>query len=188
MILVLLALFLISPAQPALAGGQDVPDFVEQVFLTEPAALKQAFPDADKVEEKIHRFTMKERHAIEGRLGWTLAESSVTVHEGFKDGRLIGRAMIAEEIGKFKPISFLVKVSPEGRVDRVEILVYREAVGADVRRQRFLRQFKGKTARDGLRINRDILNVTGATMSVQAVSAGVKKTLVILDEIYKKTP
>ena len=65
-------------------------------------------------------------------------------------------------------------------------MVYREPVGAEVRRQRFSRQFRGKTAKDPLRINRDILNVTGATMSVQAMTAGVKKVLVILDELYSR--
>ena len=68
----------------------------------------------------------------------------------------------------------------------MEVMVYRESVGAEVRRQRFARQFRGKTAKDSLRINRDILNITGATMSVQAMTAGVKKTLVILDELYLK--
>ena len=62
-------------------------------------------------------------------------------------------------------------------------MVYREAVGEEVRRARFTRQFRGRSAKDPLRINRDILNVTGATMSVQAMTAGVKKVLVLLDVI-----
>ena len=65
-------------------------------------------------------------------------------------------------------------------------MIYREPVGTEVRRQRFLRQFRKKSAKDSLRINRDILNITGATMSVQAMTAGIKKVLVILDELYIK--
>lgn len=169
-----------SPA-PA-AGGYDYPEFVEQVFLTEEAALKTVFPGADKVIRETRVLSPGEKQRIEARLGWVLNESSVTVHRGFKDGAPQGQAMITEEIGKFKPITFIVKVTNEGRVERVEIMTYREAVGAEVRRQRFARQFKGKTARDPLRINRDILNVTGATLSVQAVTAGVKKVLILLEE------
>lgn len=120
------------------------------------------------------------------RLGWKLSESTITVFQGFKQNEPQGWAIITEEIGKFKPITFIVKVSPEGKVEKVEVLVYREPVGVEVRKQRFARQFKGKTAKDRLRINRDILNITGATMSVQAMTAGVKKALVILDELYLK--
>ena len=62
-------------------------------------------------------------------------------------------------------------------------MVYREEVGQEVRRQRFTNQFKGKNAKSALRINRDIINITGATMSVQALTLGVKKVLLILDEL-----
>ena len=169
----------------ARAGAADAPD-ADQVFLTVDGALKTAFPGADRVERTDHAFTAAEKQRIEERLGWALAESSATVYEGFKGGKTMGRAVITQEIGRFKPITFMVKTDPDGKVDRVEILVYREAVGAEVRRRRFWGQFRGKTAQDGLRINRDIINITGATMSVQAVTAGVRKVLVMLDELYPR--
>ena len=165
------------------AGGEAAyPDFIEQVYLTEEAALKSVFPGCDEIRRRVWKIDPKSKSRIESRTGWTLAESSVTVFEGFAAGEPQGKAMIAEEIGKFKPITFIVKQGNDGRVERVEVMVYREAVGAEVRRQRFSRQFRGKKAGDPLRINRDILNVTGATMSVQAMTAGVKKALVIMEE------
>jgi Na+-translocating ferredoxin:NAD+ oxidoreductase RnfG subunit len=50
-----------------------------------------------------------------------------------------------------------------------------------VSRRRFLDQFRGKTARSPLRLNKDILNITGATVSSRAVTLGVKKALVAFD-------
>ncbi len=167
----------------ATEGERSYPEFVEQVFLTEDAALKLAFPDCDRVEKKVIQISKDKKERIESRLGWVLSESTAAVFEGFSGKEPRGRAMVAEEIGKFKPITFMVKVSNEGKVERVDVMVYREAVGSEVRRPRFTRQFRGKSASDPLRINRDILNVTGATMSVQAMTAGVKKALVILDEL-----
>lgn len=178
-----------SPIRGRTAQGErNVPEFTEEVFLTEETALKTVFPENAKILKEVHHYTESEKKAIESRLGWTVAESSFTAFEGFLDGKSQGWAVITEEIGKFKPITFIIKVSNEGKVERVEVMVYREAVGSEVRRQRFMRQFKGKSAKDPLRINRDILNVTGATMSVQAITAGVKKTLVILDELHFKRP
>lgn len=182
--LLLIVLFLAAECGKANAKVEEYPEFIEQVFLTEDAALKSVFPDCDKVSQNTRIFSSQERQRIEARLGWKLAESSITIHQGFRQGQSQGWAVITEEIGKFKPITFIVKVSNEGKVERVEVLVYREPVGVEVRKQRFARQFKGKTAKDKLRINRDILNITGATMSVQAMTAGVKKVLVILDELY----
>ena len=170
------------PLVRAAEGDAAYPDFIEQVYLTEEAALRSVFPDCDEVRRRAWKIDPKSKSRIESRTGWTLSESSVTIYEGFAAGGPRGKAMIAEEIGKFKPITFIVKQDNEGKVERVEVLAYREPVGAEVRRQRFSRQFRGKKAGDSLRINRDILNVTGATMSVQAMTAGVKKALVIMEE------
>lgn len=166
--------------------GEKQPEFIEQVFLTEEAAVKAVFSENEKVVKRTRAFTQEQKKRIESRLGWTVAESSVAVFEGYRDSQTSGWAVIAEEIGKFKPMTFMVKVSNKGKVERVEMMVYREPVGAEVRRKRFWGQFKGKSAQDRLRINRDILNITGATMSVQAMTAGVRKALVILEELYTR--
>ncbi len=160
------------------------PEFVEQVFLAEDAALKAVFAENESVTRKVHAFTREQKSRIESQTGWTLAESSVTVFEGRIGVRPSGWAMVCEEIGKFKPMTFMVRVSADGKVERVEVMVYREPVGAEVRRKRFWGQFRGKTVHDRLRLNRDILNITGATMSVQAMTAGVRKSLVIISELY----
>ena len=39
---------------------------------------------------------------------------------------------------------------------------------------------------DPIRINKDIINISGATMSVRSISAGVKRVLVLVDEFYLK--
>lgn len=39
---------------------------------------------------------------------------------------------------------------------------------------------------DPSRINKDIINITGATMSVRSMSAGIKRVLVLIDEFYLK--
>src|SRR5437867_3928415 len=67
-----------------------------------------------------------------------------------------------------------------------KVLVYRESKGSEVRMKRFNSQYEGKTVLDPIRINKDIINITGATMSVRSVSAGVKRALVLIDEFYLK--
>jgi Na+-translocating ferredoxin:NAD+ oxidoreductase RnfG subunit len=80
----------------------------------------------------------------------------------------------------------MVGVDPDGGVLNVEVLIYRESRGSEVRTKRFNAQYEGKTVWDPIRMNKDIINISGATMSVRSLSAGVKRTLVIVDEIYLK--
>ena len=44
-------------------------------------------------------------------------------------------------------------------------------------RRRFLNQYRGKGPQSALRINKDILNITGATVSSRAVTIGVRKAI-----------
>ena len=96
----------------------------------------------------------------------------------------MGYAIVGDEIGLYKPITFLVKISEARRVESVQVMVYRESRGGEVRRQRFLRQYKGKGGKSPIRINRDVIGVTGATLSVRALNAGVKKALAVVQAAY----
>ncbi len=180
-------LFMIALLTPALAAAQgtDGPEST-QVYLTPAQALKQAFPDADTVRTETHILTPDLIGRVERRLGWRLEESEVRVHLGYRGGRLLGYAVITEQVGLYKPITFLVKVTPDGRVDDTWIMTYRESRGGEVRRKRFLSQYQGKSAKDPIRLNRDVIGITGATLSVRAVSLGVKRVVTLIDEIYLK--
>ena len=94
--------------------------------------------------------------------------------------------MVNNTIGKHKHMTYMVGVDNRGACTDVELLVFREAKGSEVRRKRFNAQYEGKTVSDPIRINKDIINISGATMSVRSISAGVKRVLVLVDEFYLK--
>jgi len=70
-----------------------------------------------------------------------------------------------------------VALGPGGQVQRVEILQYRESYGGEVRQGSWLAQFIGKTRGSSLELNRDIRNISGATLSSLHVTEGVKRIL-----------
>jgi thiamine biosynthesis lipoprotein len=53
-----------------------------------------------------------------------------------------------------------------------------------VKEKRFLNQFRGKTLRNSIRVDEDIINYTGATLSSKAVARGVKRALFLFDAFY----
>ena len=66
----------------------------------------------------------------------------------------------------------------------VEILIYREPIGGEVKSEAFRKQFQGKKDTDPVRSGQDIKNITGATLSSRAVSLGVKRALLLWKEFY----
>ena len=154
------------------------------VYLTEEEALKILFPKAQKIQAEELRLTPDQKIRIQDRIGWKFPEESFRAFKAETDGKVDGYAVLQETIGKHRPITYIVGVTPQGKVFDVEIMVYRESKGSEVHRKRFNAQYEGKTAQDPISINKDIINITGATMSVRSVSAGVKRALVLVEEFY----
>lgn len=82
-------------------------------------------------------------------------------------------------IGKHDLINYAVALSADGAVRQVEILEYREAYGGQVRNERWRAQFVGRRHGDPVQIGRDIQNISGATLSCQHVTDGIRRLLAI---------
>src|SRR5881409_4377111 len=90
---------------------------------------------------------------------------------------LLGFAQVGNVIGKDQPITFLVAMDPTDRLKDVDILVYREPYGGEVAYEPWRRQFRGKSTGDSLRVGKEIRSISGATISVHAVTLGVRRML-----------
>lgn len=77
-------------------------------------------------------------------------------------------AWILEEIGKEEPITMGFVVE-SGRVQRVQVLIYRESRGWEVRFPAFTRQFENAALTPEFELDRSIDNISGATLSVNAL-------------------
>ena len=156
-----------------------------QVLQSEAAALHEIFDDIDSFQCDTVIVTDSLRAHLESTLHRGVRDSVYIVYEVFKDGFQSGLAIVTEEKGKYRPITFMAGISPALRVVDVRVLVYRESRGGQVQRSRFLRQYRGKKPGSPIRINRDIINITGATVSVHALNAGVRKCLAVAAIIAK---
>jgi FMN-binding domain len=123
-------------------------------YLTVDAAQKLAFPAATRFVEN-------------GGTTWK-------AHAG---DRLLGLFVLDHVIGKHLYIDYAVALDTSGRVTRVEILQYRESYGGEVREPGWLAQFVGKTSGSPLKVGSDIRNISGATLSSQHLTEGVKRVL-----------
>lgn len=160
-------------------------EHVERVLLTPRQALAEVFPQAALYATREYRPAAVDRAALEAQLGRPLAEAAypfLLVYDAQR--RFLGYALVTEERGKYRPITFLVGVTPAGQVQDVAVMVYRESRGAEVQQRRFLRQYRGKTLRNPIQSNRDIINISGATISVRSLNAGVRKVLALAQRAF----
>lgn len=157
-----------------------------QVYLSPQEGRGKIFPKAVRFARELHFVQPAAKAKLVEALGRTFVEDSLAVDLAYdKGGALLGYAIVSEEVGKFRPITFIVGIDRDFAVCGAAVLVYRESRGGQVRQPRFLRQYLGKDLGDPIRINRDIVNISGATLSVRSLNFGVRKVLALADYFYR---
>jgi Na+-translocating ferredoxin:NAD+ oxidoreductase RnfG subunit len=157
-----------------------------EVFMSEEEGVKIMLPKSERIRKDVIKLSPEKKTQIEERIGWKFPEQSFEVYIGETGTQVDGYALIQNTIGKHKPMTYMVGIDNKGQVSDVELLVFRESRGSEIRQKRFNAQYEGKTVNDPVRLNKDIINISGATMSVRSMSAGIKRVLVLVDEFYLK--
>lgn len=76
-----------------------------------------------------------------------------------------GLYIVGNVIGKHENIDVAVGLDQTGAVVGIEVLVYRETYGHEIRHPNWRAQFYGKNAANDIEIDEDIQNISGATLS-----------------------
>lgn len=166
-----------------LSSGATQPAQAQATFYTPRSLLAEFFPRSQLVTYKKFELTPEQRRNIEHKLGYSLAKPSYTFYVAKSGETVDGYAILDEQMGEHLPITYGIKFSPNGAVERQEVLVYRERYGDEVRDARFRQQFVGKTAADPLRPGEEVVAISGATISSRAMTLGVRRCLLLLDEL-----
>lgn len=91
------------------------------------------------------------------------------------NGQRAGWVLTDHAIGKYEFIDYAAGFDAQGAATGVEVLVYRESHGAEIRNAAWRRQFAGARGPKQIRFNDDIRNITGATLSCQHLTEGVQR-------------
>ena len=151
-----------------------------KIYISAEQAQKILFPNktltknpiiiTDDLQDKM-RAASSIRYPFQGERIWRSADG--------------GWLVIDEVIGKHEMITYAVALSPTGTVQGIEILEYVESYGYEVADPQWRKQFTGKTVSDPIKLNQDIQNIGGATLSCKHITDGVKRVTVLYDLALK---
>lgn len=88
-----------------------------------------------------------------------------------------GWFIVDEVLGKHEYITWALALSGGGAVKGLEVLTYRETYGHEIKLPKWRAQFSGKTAAAPVKIDSDIKNISGATLSCVHITDGVRRLL-----------
>jgi Na+-translocating ferredoxin:NAD+ oxidoreductase RnfG subunit len=149
------------------------------VFLAKDEALALAFPGAERVEERVLILTDAQKDDVERRARAKLETQLWTLYVGWKGGNVQGYAVIDTHVVRTLPETFMVVVDPKGTLRRVDVLAFHEPPEY-LPTERWIGQFPGRRLDDDLKLGAGIQGITGATLSAQAMTAGVRRALALV--------
>jgi hypothetical protein len=157
-----------------------------EVLLTEKAALDRAFPGA-VVERRTLYLTPEQVAAVEKAARSRLPSPIVTVFEAHTDGTVSGRAVLDTHTVRTMPETLLTVVDPNGRVRMALVLQFGEPPDY-LPRDGWLKTLEGKALDDDLWPGRGVRRVTGSTLTVQALTEALRRSLAIDSLLLRGKP
>lgn len=78
---------------------------------------------------------------------------------------------------------YLILYNKEKTIEKVKILRYEAAYGREITSRSWLRQFKGYSGKEKLRIGKEIDGMSGATLSSEGITKDIKQITQLLNAI-----
>jgi hypothetical protein len=154
------------------------------LYLNQEQALRVAFPEGTDVERKSVFLDAGMVEAIEKLAKAKVESGVVTFYMGKQDGQPTGYAFFSNHMVRTMPETIMTVVNPDGTVQMVELLAFYEP--DDYRPpKRWLSLFSRQKLDNDLRVKRGIRNLTGATLTAQAVTDSVRRTLATFETIIR---
>lgn len=142
----------------------------QKILMPNKSLVKNPIIITDELQDKM-RSASSIRHPFQGDRIWKASDGSWLI--------------VDEVVGKHEMITYAVALNPSGAVTGIEVMEYVESYGYEVAEVQWRKQFIGKTAADPIKLNQDIQNIGGATLSCKHLTDGVKRVAVLYDIALK---
>jgi Na+-transporting NADH:ubiquinone oxidoreductase subunit NqrC len=147
------------------------------VYFTADAVKKALFPEAMSFADRSVTLSKAQMTSIAKASGTRVTSAKVSVFEAQGANGKLGMLFIDKVYGKHEFITFALALDSGGSVRGIEIMDYRESYGDQIRQPKWRTQFDGKRSGQPLRIDKEILNISGATLSCVHITEGVRRLL-----------
>ena len=148
------------------------------LYKTQKQALGEAFPGGG-IERKTTFLTDAQAERVRELARAPLPSKIVSYYVGLDaEGQRAGSAFFDSHVVRTTAETVMVLIKPDGTVRRVEILAFYEPEDYRVR-QSWLDRMNDEDLSAELTVGRHLVRVTGATLTVRALAAAVRRALAL---------
>lgn len=154
-------------------------------YLSSTESQKLYFSDKAEFLPTTLSFSADQKDKIKEISGVRQRTSEIEYKKVMLGEEHLGWFFTDKVIGKHEYITYSVAVSKDAKVLGIEINEYLETHGHEIARKDWREKFKGKELKDPFKLDVDIPNISGATLSSRNVTDGVKRILTIVNLFAK---
>lgn len=146
-------------------------------YFTGDAVKRALFPSATRFVDRSVTLNAAQSKSISAAAKTRVSSPNIVALDAYGAGGKLGTLYIDKVYGKHEFITYAVALDASGAVHGIEIMDYRESYGDQVRNPAWRRQFTGKRNGQPLSIDKQVKNISGATLSCVHVTDGVRRVL-----------
>jgi hypothetical protein len=178
------------PAIPGLllATLAPAPIVVAADYLSLEMAQHAIYPDADAFTEMFVAQSPTQLQGLLAQAGPQPPHGMIRIWKATRAGALLGHVFVDEVIGRQNLITYAIGIDTSGSLRNLEIMSYRESHGGEVRNPAWRAQFDHRNSLEQLRFGADIKNISGATLSSEHVTQGVRWLMALWQSALRSAP
>ena len=146
-------------------------------YFTSDTVKHALFPGAMRFLDRSVTLNAAQSKSISAAAKTRVSFPRVVALDAYGSGGKLGTLYIDKVYGKHEFITYAVALDAAGAVLAIEIMDYRESYGDEVRNPAWRRQFAGKRSGQPLFIDKQVKNISGATLSCVHITDGVRRVL-----------
>ena len=168
-----------------LATLAPAPIVVAADYLSLDAAQHAVFPQADSFTPVVVTPSAAQLQMLLAQAGPQPPHGSIRIWRATRAGVPLGYFFVDEVNGKENLITYALGIDATGALCNLEIMSYRESHGGEIRNPAWRAQFDHRSALGQLRFGIDIKNISGATLSSEHVTQGVRWLMALWQSLLR---
>jgi hypothetical protein len=149
-----------------------------RVLMTQELALTGAFPAGTKITREKFFLTPQQLADARRESGVDFNDQLIIRYAGTRDGKIAGWAYFDSHRVRTLPETVMIVVTPEGKIDRIDILSFDEPTDYFPKR-RWLDQLLGRKLDPELSLTGAIRPISGASLTGRAIVNASRKVLAL---------
>ena len=156
-------------------------------LITPHAAISQTYGENAAIETKKLQLDKQTLQAVSKQAKTKLKTDKFRAYTIGIDKKTVAYALLITQKVRTKNASVLYMVDLNGTIRAVEIVAFHEPAEF-IPPSAWLMQLEEKSAADPLRLDEDIPNISGATLSTRVITDGCRVALALFHTILKSNP